>query len=261
MWSRFGFFSGSHPAALACQHNRIAVLHAKPYSTFPGKSPKSTPLASRKPISDFALRDRAGSTASVVPLPSPTALKLELKRIAKWGDMLRVKTRAGGNVTEWDLAQGVAEGSGGGWTKLQRRVYKGVPDRWRRAVWGLELERFRDTLATVPRKAKSLDELSRDYRVSASLLTRHLKTNQSMYDSSSSPRNLIKMFRLISTCLAPLVDMYCFTLAMAKGNDRCSMCCTLLVCIVSKWAGIARAWDRLPPPFCVISSLRCVVIP
>lgn len=46
--------------------------------------------------------------------------------------------------------------------KLRERVYKGIPDAWRAAAWGLLVERF--TGAT-----RALHETrARDYRVSAS---------------------------------------------------------------------------------------------
>lgn len=81
--------------------------------------------------------------------------------------MLQVAKRdTGGNVKEWDVAEGWwegrASGGGGKYRKLQRRVFKGVPDRWRRAVWGLEIERVaRESGGQLP----SLESLESEYNV------------------------------------------------------------------------------------------------
>ncbi|ORY87450.1 rab-GTPase-TBC domain-domain-containing protein [Leucosporidium creatinivorum] len=142
---RYGFFSQSHPAALACQHNRLATLSTAPYLTLPGSKRSSKSSAPPQPTPP-PVDPKRMSTASLMPTLSPADIALETKRIDKWADMLTVARRdGGGNAKDWSVGEGWWDGrkSGGGgkYRKLQRRVFKGVPDRWRRAVWGLEMER------------------------------------------------------------------------------------------------------------------------
>ncbi|CEH16976.1 Rab6 GTPase activator GAPCenA and related TBC domain proteins [Ceraceosorus bombacis] len=55
----------------------------------------------------------------------------EALRVEKWQRMLRVDSRdAGGNVSGYRLASNLVQSK-----KLRRRIYKGVPDRWRSAAW------------------------------------------------------------------------------------------------------------------------------
>ena len=105
----------------------------------------SQPLAKPLPFSPAA----AASVSTSAPSPSPTqasgnasatpktlsALPVvltppkESARIAKWGRMLIPHERdEGGNVQGWRVRPNKAG-------KLRRRVYKGIPDRWRAAAW------------------------------------------------------------------------------------------------------------------------------
>jgi hypothetical protein len=55
--------------------------------------------------------------------------KREDKRIAKWGRMLVPAIRdSGANITKWKIDERKGR-------KLEERVYKGIPDRWRTAAW------------------------------------------------------------------------------------------------------------------------------
>lgn len=84
--------------------------------------------------------------------------------------MLCVASRdQGGNAQDWALANGWWEGrkagggsSGGKYRKFQRRVFKGVPDRWRRAVWGLMMEKAAAETGGGP----TLAQLKSEYYVS-----------------------------------------------------------------------------------------------
>lgn len=82
--------------------------------------------------------------------------------------MLTVAVRdSGGNAKEWKVAGSWREGranGGGKYRKLQRRVFKGVPDRWRRAVWGLEIEKVAEEAQRFGR-VRTLEELTREYEV------------------------------------------------------------------------------------------------
>ncbi|GAA6032529.1 hypothetical protein JCM8097_004801 [Rhodosporidiobolus ruineniae] len=188
---RYGFFSNSHPAALACQHNRLATLSATPFTALPTLKPrkrtssKTSPPPSptsptAPPMRERTLHDRA-STVSLLPSTaiSPETTALETKRITKWSAMLSVARRdPGGNAQDWVVADswwagrvpGGGGGTGGKYRKLQRRVFKGIPDRWRRAVWGLLMEKMASEVAagkvqgfTGERRVPSLEELKREY--------------------------------------------------------------------------------------------------
>ncbi|GAA5891792.1 hypothetical protein JCM6882_006209 [Rhodosporidiobolus microsporus] len=185
---RYGFFSQSHPAALACQHNRLATLSASPFQTLPSMSPskrKSKPAPSSAAAEPpLRAHDRnhpnRASTISLLPSTaiSPESIALETKRIDKWAAMLSVAGRdPGGNAQNWVVSEawwgGRVPGGGGGqsgkYRRLQRRVFKGVPDRWRRAVWGLLMERMGSEVASGKAKGRerqrvpSLEELKGDY--------------------------------------------------------------------------------------------------
>ena len=71
---------------------------------------------------------------------------------------------AGGNVNEWRIKQGKER-------KVRERVYKGVPDRWRRAAWDCLVERWVGTHGEVSGekgtgkgKGKETRELFEEYR-------------------------------------------------------------------------------------------------
>lgn len=110
---------------------------------------------------------------SLRPSLDPVSMALESKRITKWSEMLLVASRdPGGNTQEWTVNSGWWEGRKGSsaigkYRKFQRRVFKGVPDRWRRAVWGLEMEKFaREELEKGDGNVLSLEEIIRQYHVS-----------------------------------------------------------------------------------------------
>ncbi|KAI5479155.1 GTPase activating protein [Pseudohyphozyma bogoriensis] len=159
---RYGFFSNSHPAAIASQHNRISALTASPYQQL--SSSKKKPGSSAPTPTTVSRKQQLAHRTSVVSLASPVELELETKRISKWGEMLKVSSRdRGGNIVEWDVDSSWWSGrkdGGGKYRKFQRRVFKGVPDRWRRAVWGLELEKVANEMCA----GRSLDELKREYQ-------------------------------------------------------------------------------------------------
>ncbi|GAA6002874.1 hypothetical protein JCM10207_001877 [Rhodosporidiobolus poonsookiae] len=186
---RYGFFSQSHPAAVACQHNRLATLSATPFSVLPSLNPKKNaakPPSPPSPTSDLMSHGgrnhpNRASTVSLLPstIISPESIALETKRIDKWASMLSVARRdPGGNSQDWVVGgewwSGRTPGGGGGqsgkYRRLQRRVFKGIPDRWRRAVWGLLMEKMASEVASgkVPGqrgggRVPSLEELKREY--------------------------------------------------------------------------------------------------
>jgi len=176
----YGFFSQSHPSAVACQHNRLATLSPAAFQNLPslsGSTPKksSSKSASTPPIPSPRSRSHPNRQSTVSLLPSsaisPEQAELETKRIAKWADMLAVGKRdPGGNAQIWNVSpstwwSGRMPGGGGGdkgkYRRFQRRVFKGIPDRWRRAVWGLLMEKMVEEVGG--RGTPSLEQLKREY--------------------------------------------------------------------------------------------------
>ena len=62
------------------------------------------------------------------------------------------KREQGGNVESWHIKPSKE-------TKFRERVYKGIPDRWRRAAWDLLLSRYS---GIGPREMEKLGEEYRD---------------------------------------------------------------------------------------------------
>lgn len=73
---------------------------------------------------------------SVSSLPAASSPLKEQMRVAKWGRMMEVRSRdPGGNVESWGIKASKGH-------KLRRRVYKGIPDRWRSAAWEVLMNRY-----------------------------------------------------------------------------------------------------------------------
>lgn len=264
----YGFFSSSHPAALASQHNRLATLSAAPYAILAGSSKKPPKTSARIPTppSDEPPRRLAhrSSSSSLLPTLSTADMELETKRIDKWADMLVPSTRdAGGNVMEWTVAQGWWDGRRDGtgkYRKLQRRVFKGVPDRWRRAVWGLELEKMAEE-APGRGRVQSLEALQAEYQVRGRLLSsvarRRLLIPTRPRRSFSQPHRA-KTYRSTSMFRGPFRGTSCFTHGTAPASARSSTSSTPLASTATTLAGTAKAWDRSLRPCCVTLNPRCV---
>lgn len=120
------------------QENRLALIPSAPLRKAPSpiKTPPSSPPA---PPEDL----------KALP-PVDPILPKEQERIAKWERMMRVAKRdPGGNVERWSFDEkkgrkvfhslSEAHSGAGRLTRvgmqLRERIYKGVPDRWRSAVW------------------------------------------------------------------------------------------------------------------------------
>lgn len=94
--------------------------------------------------------------------------KKEESRVGKWMKMMSVKRRdQGGNTVEWGWKSDMKR-------KVDKRVYKGVPDRWRMAAWWTLAEEkvgeYRNTRKGKERETRSIDELFQEYRVSVEQL-------------------------------------------------------------------------------------------
>lgn len=89
----------------------------------------SAPLLRRLSTVTAGPRTAPSQAMSVTSLPPPSSPSKEAERIAKWGRMMQVSSRdRGGNAESWNVRASKAH-------KLRRRVYKGIPDRWRSAAW------------------------------------------------------------------------------------------------------------------------------
>ncbi|KIJ66440.1 hypothetical protein HYDPIDRAFT_166664 [Hydnomerulius pinastri MD-312] len=106
---RYGFFT-------VTSHDRLVLLPA-------------APLLKRLSLVTAGPKSAPSQAVSVSSLPPPSSPLKEAERIAKWGRMMEVSSRdRGGNVQSWGVKASKTH-------KLRRRVYKGIPDRWRSATW------------------------------------------------------------------------------------------------------------------------------
>lgn len=201
------------------------------------------------------------STASLMPTLSATDIALETKRIDKWAKMLSVAKRdGGGNAKDWSVGEswweGRKSGGGGKYRKLQRRVFKGVPDRWRRAVWGLEMERVAKE-AEVGGRIPSLEELELEYTVSLASSPPALRSLILSPSRSAFSRNL---HRKTSKSTLMYHGLYLATSSSIhvtdKANERSSTFFMPLDCTAITLEAIARAWDQLQQHFYAILSPR-----
>ncbi|KAG9007843.1 hypothetical protein FRB93_007234 [Tulasnella sp. JGI-2019a] len=137
------------------QENRLALLPAASLQKGPVtvKTPPSSPPLPRTEL-------------KAIP-PGQNVSPKEVKRIDKWGRMMRVNRRdPGGNVESWSIDDRKGK-------KLRERIYKGVPDRWRSAVWWTMIDASRVETKSPPltlqgssRKGVGLNakELATQYR-------------------------------------------------------------------------------------------------
>lgn len=161
---RYGFFVDKPSTR---QESRLTVLPAAPLAKKVKrlKANASPPQASQRPtpppeISPTPSQSRSSisSTASLY-VKSPTK---EVPRLAKWQKMLRAgKPDPGGNTEGWSLAKEVSKDT------LRRRVWKGIPDRWRPAAWQMLMD---DMYGRSKRKGLTSNTLVNEYRVCSCLL-------------------------------------------------------------------------------------------
>ncbi|KAH9486452.1 TBC domain-containing protein [Psilocybe cubensis] len=113
---RYGFFS-------VTSHDRLILLNATPLLKKLTHTPAGPPTAS-------------ANATTVNALPPVTIPPKEPSRIAKWTRMLVPQKRQhGGNVETWTIRPSKE-------AKFRERLYKGIPDRWRRAAWDLLMCRY-----------------------------------------------------------------------------------------------------------------------
>lgn len=113
---RYGFFT-------VPSHDRLVLL-------------PSGPLLKRLASVRAGSKSAPTHAVSVSSLPAASSPLKEQMRIAKWDRMLEIISRdGGGNVESWGIKASKAH-------KLRQRVYKGIPDRWRRAAWEVLMNRF-----------------------------------------------------------------------------------------------------------------------
>jgi hypothetical protein len=100
----------------------------------PPSADRSVLLPSTKPLSIFKAHESSGAPSppplSAIPSVYPDAVK-EQRRINKWEKML---VPVSINSASWKVNPQIE-------SKLRERVYKGIPDRWRRAAWDVLISR------------------------------------------------------------------------------------------------------------------------
>ncbi|KAK4688988.1 hypothetical protein P7C73_g1125, partial [Tremellales sp. Uapishka_1] len=152
---------------------RLALIPTSPLLRFPKLSSES-PLKNKQPAQATpspmiaSSSEEPGPSAKIPSSPTLSAgeegrqKRKEDERVSKWEKMMSVKKRdQGGNVSEWKWAQNV-DGK-----RLDRRIYKGIPDRWRMAAWWTLAESKADGMSKG--KKKAAEELGQDYRHSLDL--------------------------------------------------------------------------------------------
>lgn len=96
----------------------------------------SSPLRKRLALVKAGSKSTPSHAVSVNSLPAASSPLKEQMRVAKWGRMMEVLSRdSGGNVESWVVKASKAH-------KLRRRVYKGIPDRWRSAAWEVLMGKY-----------------------------------------------------------------------------------------------------------------------
>ncbi|WVQ68224.1 uncharacterized protein L199_006431 [Kwoniella botswanensis] len=133
---RYGFVNEPHRNR---SETRVALIPTSPLTKIP-KLPSTSPLAGKPPVepnSSFDPSDGGGLSPRIPPINTNTNTneeerkkRREFERVDKWGKMMSIKQRdQGGNISEWSWSTGIDKG------KVRKRVYKGIPDRWRMAAW------------------------------------------------------------------------------------------------------------------------------
>ncbi|KAH8917642.1 RabGAP/TBC [Atractiella rhizophila] len=137
------------------QHGRLAVLPKAPYLRIPKLKDLQRAQQLHPPSSNSRPNSLASSkassaniqtSASTVPSNATAETMKEIDRIAKWEKMLHVAGRGGagrgGDVgrQKWTIAEefkGFDDKTRKHTVKpkFRKRVYKGIPDRWRQAAW------------------------------------------------------------------------------------------------------------------------------
>jgi len=139
---RYGFFMGT-----ARQENRLTLLPAAPLSKKVKRLKSSAPHVSAS----------QNATPPDIKSPPDKPPTNEIARLRKWYAMMRpVKKDPGGNTESWSPT-----GNGTSAATFRRRVWKGVPDRWRPAAWQMLI----DDACERNRSRVTQTELERHYRV------------------------------------------------------------------------------------------------
>lgn len=168
---RFGFFDQAEKAR---SESRISLIPISSFKTVP-KLPRTAPDRTKIKTKRSSGTGGSGSQArpstpdGPKPVPPETIDRLtndlskkssekEQDRVNKWQRMITVSKRdTGGNAVRWQWDNG---GKGRKWRK---RVYKGIPDRWRMAAWAAMIETRQERQGS---KSPSLMELNEIYKVS-----------------------------------------------------------------------------------------------
>lgn len=139
-------------------------------------SRNNSPRTSLQPPSSQALSTSTSLSSlrslTGAPLAQSVNTQKEPNRILKWYDEMLVPARRdkGGNVAAWKLSDDIMRDE----DKLQRRIRKGIPDRWRLAAWEALLCRMREK----SRKGPELAYLEKRFYVSFSPASEHPQSRQ-----------------------------------------------------------------------------------
>lgn len=135
---RYGFFNvQTHDRFVEMPSAPLAKALMTGFSASASASASAASSPKQQPTSAFAQASANGQQGGQLPpavrflprVPPPQVNPKEADRINKWNKMLVPHKRdEGGNVQAWRIRPSKVG-------KVRSRVYKGVPDRWRAAVW------------------------------------------------------------------------------------------------------------------------------
>jgi hypothetical protein len=131
---RYGFFASvTNPSSSNGRLFRLPTPHQPP------ALPSSSASSSKPSASSSSAAQPTPPSLSRLPPPPASLSPKEAERISKWDRMMvqKAPTSKAGSGGEWTWV-------GGKRKKVERRVWKGVPDRWRGAAWGMLISEKRE---------------------------------------------------------------------------------------------------------------------
>ena len=154
---------------------RLALVPTAPLLKIP-KLPSTSPIPPGSKVSPPppSMHAPDGPMPRTPDTPKPNTgendqqRKKENDRVSKWMKMMSVKKRdQGGNTIEWGWKSESIQ-------KVHKRVYKGIPDRWRMAAWWtLSSDRTREYSTKGKGRERPNELLLEDYRHMIDLPSTH----------------------------------------------------------------------------------------
>lgn len=164
---RYGFV---HEPLRNRSETRLALIPKAPLLKFP-KLPSTSPTPANSappPAPSFSAQEgpapRTPTSPRILPGENDRHRRKEQERVGKWMKMMSVKKRdQGGNTVQWGWRSDVQD-------KVKKRVYKGIPDRWRMAAWWTLAEEQTANYKGKGRATRSAGDLAQEYQVGGDIV-------------------------------------------------------------------------------------------